>query len=58
MWISGLTPILAHISTAEVVIALSGGEILYFEIDESHTLNEAAVTKIYESLVWPSMFIP
>jgi hypothetical protein len=24
----------------EVVIALSGGEILYFEIDESHTLNE------------------
>lgn len=26
----------------EVVIALSGGEILYFEIDESHTLNEVA----------------
>ena len=25
----------------QVVIALSGGEILYFEIDESHTLNEA-----------------
>eukprot|EP00439_Symbiodinium_sp_Y106_P084816 s629_g26.t1 len=26
----------------QVVIALSGGEILYFEIDESHTLNEVA----------------
>ena len=26
----------------QVVIALSGGEILYFEIDESHTLNEAS----------------
>ncbi|CAD7967230.1 unnamed protein product [Amoebophrya sp. A25] len=26
----------------QVVIALAGGEILYFEIDENHTLNEVA----------------
>merc|ERR1712100_680434 len=26
----------------QVVIALSGGEIIYFEIDESHTLGEVA----------------